>query len=167
MLHLFQQGNKTGKTELDAPQFLFFADHFQNDARGSLCRILRGVIRMQIRPLISIQRVGIQLGDSLTLREILAIPHEQDRDTEETFSHELERRHVSRSSALIALAVCGMAMNAVRSDDGYCNTFNGTWKPCDELDAQYRFLTSLGYPMSDFEKSLQDKSHEFFKEARE
>lgn len=104
-------------------------------------------------------------GDALTMREILAIPYEQDRDKEETFEHELERRRVSKAPALLAYAVCGLAINPVCSDDGYCNTYNGMRKPCEELDAQYRLLTSLGYQMSDFELALQDGSHEFFKEA--
>lgn len=104
-------------------------------------------------------------GDALTMREILAIPYEQDRDKEETFKHELERRRVSKAPALLAYAVCGLAINPVCSDDGYCNTYNGMRKPCEELDAQYRLLTSLGYQMSDFELALQDGSHEFFKEA--
>lgn len=100
--------------------------------------------------------------DSLTLRNMLAIPYEQDRDKEESMVHELERRGVHRASFLLAWALCGGITGCVRSDDGWCNDYNGTWKPCEDLDAQYRLLTALGYEMSDFEKSLQDKTHEYF-----
>ena len=102
--------------------------------------------------------------DSLTLRKMLAIPYEEDHDKEESIVHELERRGVHRASFLLAWALCGGITGAVRSDDGWCNDYNGTWKPCEDLDDQYRLLTALGYEMSDFEKSLQDKSHEYFKE---
>lgn len=104
------------------------------------------------------------MWDSLTLRQMLAIPYEESRDKEESVSHELERRGVHRASFLLAWALCGGITGAVRDDDGWCNTFNGAWKPCEDLDAQYQLLTALGYEMSDFERSLQDKSHAFFKE---
>lgn len=105
--------------------------------------------------------------DILTIRKMLAIPYEEDRDKEEAFSHELERRGVHRASFLLAWALCGGITGCVRSDDGWCNEYNGTWKLCEDLDDQYRLLSTLGYEMSDFEKSLQDKSHEFFKERFE
>lgn len=101
--------------------------------------------------------------DALTIRRMLAIHYEQDRAKEETLAHELERRGVSRASFLLAWALCGGITGCVRPEDGWCNTYNGNWKPCEELDAQYRFLIELGYPMSDFEKSLQDQTHEYFK----
>lgn len=101
--------------------------------------------------------------DQLTLREMLAIPYEQDRDKEETMAHELARRNIHTASFILAWALCGGITGDVRKDDGWCNTYNGTWKSCEDLDAQYRLLTELGYEMSDFEKSLQDKSHEYFK----
>lgn len=100
--------------------------------------------------------------ESLTLREMLAIPYEADRDREETMPHELERRGVRREAFLLAWALCGGIAGSVRPEDGWCNAYNGTWKPCEDLDSQYRLLASLGYEMSDFERSLQDKSHEFF-----
>lgn len=105
--------------------------------------------------------------DSLTMRSMLAIPYEQDRDKEETMTHELERRNVHHASFLLAWALCGGITGNVRADDGWCNDYNGTWKPNEDLDAQYRLLTALGYEMSDFEKSLQDKTHEFFQEHYE
>lgn len=101
--------------------------------------------------------------EQLTLRDMLAIPYEQDRDKEETMAHELARRNVHTASFLLAWALCGGITGNVRKDDGWCNTYNGTWKLCEDLDDQYRLLTALGYRMSDFEISLQDKSHEFFK----
>ena len=116
-------------------------------------------------------RVGVGFyrshWDALSIRKMLAIPYEEDRDKEEALSHELERRGVHRASFLLAWALCGGITGCVRSDDGWCNTYNGTWKTCEDLDDQYRLLSTLGYEMSDFEKSLQDKSHEFFKERFE
>ena len=105
--------------------------------------------------------------DTTTLRQMLAIPHEQDRDKGETFEHELERRGVSRSSFLLAWALCGGIAGNVRKEDGWCNTYNGQRKVCEELDTQYSILTSCGYFMSDFEKSLQDGTHSFFQAKRE
>lgn len=105
--------------------------------------------------------------DSLTIRNMLAMPGESDRDKDETLLHELERRGVKKSSFLLAWALCGGITGDVRKDDGWCNTYSGTWKPCEDLDDQYRLLAALGYQMSDFEASLQDKSHEFFKERWE
>ena len=81
-------------------------------------------------------------------------------------AHELARRNVNTASFLLAWALCGGITGNVRRDDGWCNTYNGAWKPCEDLDAQYRLLTALGYEMSDFEKSLQDGSHAFFKEEQ-
>ena len=94
---------------------------------------------------------------------MLALPYEQDRDKEESMAHEMARRNVNTSSFLLAWALCGGITGDVRREDGWCNTYNGTWKTCEDLDAQYRLLTELGYEMSDFEKSLQDKTHDFFK----
>lgn len=101
--------------------------------------------------------------DSLTIRRMLAIPYEQDRDKEETMAHELARRNVNTASFLLAWALCGGITGDVHNEDGWCNTYNGGWKSNDDLDAQYRLLTELGYEMSDFEKSLQDKTHDYFK----
>lgn len=100
--------------------------------------------------------------DAIVLRRMLAIPYEEDRDKTEPFEHELERRGVSKASFLLAWALCGGISGVVRPDDGWCNTYNGQRKECEELDAQYSILKSCGYFMSDFEKSLQDGSHEFF-----
>lgn len=105
--------------------------------------------------------------DQFTIREMLAIPYEQDRDKNETMAHEMSRRGVNMASFILAWALCGGVTGNVRKDDGWCNTYNGTWRPCEDLDNQYRLLTGLGYEMSDFEKSLQDKSHEFFKRDEE
>ena len=102
--------------------------------------------------------------DQQTLREMLAIPYEQGRDKEETMAHELARRNVNTASFILAWGLCGGIAGDVRREDGWCNTYNGAWKPCEELDAQYRLLTELGYEMSDFEKSLQDKTHDYFKD---
>lgn len=101
--------------------------------------------------------------DSQTIRNMLALPYEQDRDKEETMAHELARRGVNTASFLLAWALCGGITGDVRKEDGWCNTYSGTWKVNEDLDAQYRLLAQLGYEMSDFEKSLQDKSHDFFK----
>lgn len=105
--------------------------------------------------------------DSITIRLMLAIPYESDRDKGETLEHELTRRGVSRSSFLLAWALCGGIAGNVRKEDGWCNTYNGQRKVCEELDTQYSILASCGYFMSDFEKSLQDGSHEFFHAKRE
>lgn len=101
--------------------------------------------------------------NSLGIREILALPYEQDRDKEETFEHELARRGVRREAYLLAWAVSGGICNECR--DGYISEYSATWKECGELDETYDLLIRLGYEMSDFEISLRDKTHEFFKEA--
>jgi len=100
--------------------------------------------------------------NSLGIREILALPYEQDRDKEETFEHELARRGVRREAYLLAWAVSGGICNECR--DGWVSEYNAVWKECGELDETYALLERLGYEMSDFEKSLRDKTHEFFKE---
>jgi ParB family chromosome partitioning protein len=105
--------------------------------------------------------------DTSVLRRMLAIPYEEDRDKEETMKHELTRRGISWSSFLLAWALCGGIAGSVKPEDGWCNTYNGARKICEELDTQYSILTSCGYLMSDFEKSLQDGSHEFFQAKRE
>ena len=105
--------------------------------------------------------------DQFTIREMLAIPYEEGRDKEETMAHELARRGVNTASFILAWALCGGVAGDVRKDDGWCNTYNGAWKTCEDLNTQYRILTALGYEMSDFEKSLQDGSHVFFQEKRE
>lgn len=105
--------------------------------------------------------------DALVMREMLAIPYEQDRDKEESFVHELERRKVHRASFMLAWALCGGAVGCVRSDDGYIQTYNAIWASNPDLDQAYSLLCALGYEMSDFEKSLRDKTHDFFKEEHE
>lgn len=105
--------------------------------------------------------------DQFTLREMLAIPYEQDRDKGETMAHELARRNVNTASFILAWALCGGIAGDVRKDDGWCSTYDGAWKHNEDLDAQYRLLTAVGYEMSDFEKSLQDKSHAFFHQKRD
>ena len=105
--------------------------------------------------------------DTSVIRRMLAIPYEEDRDKEETMKHELTRRGISWSSFLLAWALCGGIAGSVKPEDGWCNTYNGARKICEELDTQYAILTSCGYLMSDFEKSLQDGSHEFFQAKRE
>ena len=100
--------------------------------------------------------------DSTTIRGMLGIPYEQDRDKEESMAHELARRGVNTASFLLAWALCGGITGNVRKEDGWCNTYSGTHKANEDLDAQYRLLAQMGYEMSDFEKSLQDKSHDFF-----
>lgn len=102
--------------------------------------------------------------DSITMREMLAIPRESDRDNEEPLERELERRKVSRASFMLAWAVCGGVTASVRSKDGYLSTFNATWLENADLNQIYSLLCDLGYEMSDFEKSLRDKTHDFFKE---
>lgn len=101
--------------------------------------------------------------NSMSIRQILAIPYEQDRDKEETFEHELARRGIKREAYLLAWAVSGGICNECR--DGYISEYSATWKECGELDETYDLLIRLGYEMSDFEISLRDKTHEFFKEA--
>lgn len=103
--------------------------------------------------------------DALIMRDMLAIPLEPDRDKEETFEHELHRRGVSTQAFILAWALSGGIVPAVRKDDGYCNTYNGQWKPNEELDAAYRLLESLGYVMSDLEKGLQKGTDMFFTEG--
>lgn len=105
--------------------------------------------------------------DALSIRKILAIPHELGRDPEETIEHELARRGVMREAFLLAWAVSGGITQGIRHDDGWCNPYNGTWKPCEALDEIYAVLGQLGYQMSDFEKSLRDQSHEFFRREAE
>ena len=105
--------------------------------------------------------------DALVMREMLAIPYEQDRDKEESFVHELERRKVHRASFMLAWALCGGSVGCVRSDDGYIQTYNAIWASNSDLDQAYSMLCALGYEMSDFEKSLRDKTHDFFKEEHE
>ena len=105
--------------------------------------------------------------DCSGIRQMLAIPYETDgRDSEETFAHELERRGIRKETFTLAWALCGGIAGYVRPDDGYVNDYNAQWKTCEELDGHYRILKALGYEMSDFEKSLQDGSHVFFKEER-
>ena len=101
------------------------------------------------------------------MREMLAIPYEQDRDKEESFVHELERRKVHRASFMLAWALCGGSVGCVRSDNGYIQTYNAIWESNPDLDQAYSLLCALGYEMSDFEKSLRDKTHDFFKEEHE
>lgn len=112
--------------------------------------------------------VGYYSGvkDAFLLRDILAIPYEMERDKEETTEHELARRGVKREAFLLAWALSGGVVGGVRADDGYVNDYNGHWKQNEDLDGAYRILEALGYPMSDFEKSLRDQTHEFFREER-
>lgn len=100
--------------------------------------------------------------NSLSIREILAMPYEQTRDRDETFEHELARRGVRREAFLLAWAVSGGIVNECR--DGWVSEYNAVWKECGELDETYDLLERLGYQMSDFEISLRDKTHEFFRE---
>lgn len=104
--------------------------------------------------------------DQGVMRKILAIPYEEDRDRNETFEHELARRGVNKNAALLAWACCGGIALYCREDDGWISDYNAIWKPCEELEEQYSLLEALGYQMSDFEKSLRDKSHEFFREEK-
>lgn len=46
-----------------------------------------------------------------------------------------------------------------------CRTFS--YKTNDDLDALYKFLTSIGYEMSDEEKAMQDGTHELFQEVQD
>ena len=73
---------------------------------------------------------------------------------------------MKREAFLLAWALSGGVVGGVRADDGYVNDYNGHWKQNEDLDGAYRILEALGYPMSDFEKSLRDQTHEFFREER-
>ncbi len=101
------------------------------------------------------------------VRDMLAIPYEPDRNKRESFSNELDRRGVSFTSFLLAWALCGGVVRPVEKREGWCNTYNATWNSCEELDDAYALLCDLGYQMSDFEKSLQNSTHEFFNETYE
>lgn len=101
---------------------------------------------------------------NIAIRRMLAIPQEADRDERETLEHELERRGVHRASFLLAWALCGGITENVEPYDGWCNYYDGKWRPSSGLENQYRLLAALGYQMSDFERSLEKKTHKFFKE---
>ncbi len=105
--------------------------------------------------------------DAQLIREILNIPYESERDKEEPFEKELMRRGILKDTFILAWAVSGGITSPVRATDGWCNDYNGSWKPCEDLEAAYRILENLGYQMSDFEKSLRDKTHEFFRREQE
>lgn len=105
--------------------------------------------------------------DAQLIREILNIPYESERDKEEPFEKELMRRGILKDTFILAWAVSGGITSPVRATDGWCNDYNGAWKPCEDLEAAYRILENLGYQMSDFEKNLRDKTHEFFRREKE
>ena len=96
------------------------------------------------------------------IRDMLAIPIEEGRDKEETFEAELKRRGITKECFLLAWALNG-GVSEERVKHGYCNDYDGGHRKDDKLDAQYEFLTGLGYEMSDFEKSLRNGTHPFFK----
>jgi len=101
--------------------------------------------------------------DTDNIRDMLAIPLEEDRDKEETFEAELKRRGITKECFLLAWALNG-GVSEERILHGYCNDYDGGHRKDDKLDAQYDFLMSLGYEMSDFEKSLRNGTHPFFKD---
>ena len=49
--------------------------------------------------------------------------------------------------------------------DAKCQLF--IYQVSDRLDGLYKFLTSIGYEMSDEEKALQNGTHELFREVAE
>lgn len=100
--------------------------------------------------------------DVRTMREILGVPYEDDRDKAESFEHEMERRKVKRASYLLAWAICGGITSTTERESGYISTYNAVWNQNENLDDTYKLLMALGYQMSDFEKSLKDGTHEFF-----
>lgn len=100
--------------------------------------------------------------NAVSIREMLAIPYEEGRNTEEPFMHELERRGIRKEAFALAWALCGGVSGDVYPDEGYISNYSGFYSQNDFLDSQYRILTALGYEMSDFEKALQNGTHEFF-----
>ena len=98
------------------------------------------------------------------IRLLLDIPLEETRDPEESFEAEMKRRGVTRERLMLAWMLSGGILNEKGDHDGYCGGYDGSHKEDDDLTKEYAFLESLGYVMSDFEKSLQDGSHPFFED---
>ena len=78
------------------------------------------------------------------------------------FEAELKRRGITKECFLLAWALNG-GVSEERVKHGYCNDYDGGHRKDEKLDAQYEFLMALGYEMSDFEKSLRNGKHPFFK----
>ena len=97
------------------------------------------------------------------LRDMLAIPLEEDRNKEETFEAELKRRGIAKETFLLAWALNGGVCEE-RVQHGYCNDYDGGYRKDEKLDGHYDLLIALGYEMSDFEKSLREGTHPFFKD---
>ena len=98
------------------------------------------------------------------MRRLLDIPVEETRDPEESFEAEMKRRGVTRDRLMLAWILCGGILDDKEDKGGYCGGYNGGHQENDELTKEYEFLESLGYVMSDFEKSLRDGTHPFFED---
>lgn len=106
---------------------------------------------------------GYHYWGSNAIREMLDIPMEKDRNKEETFAEEMERRGLSRDRLLLAWALNG-GIFETRKDNGFYDSYSGRYNKDSVLERQYRLLEALGYQPSDFENSLRDGSHPFFHE---
>ena len=96
------------------------------------------------------------------MRQMLDMPVEETRDPEETFATEVKRRGVTRDRLMLAWILCGGILD--EKEEGYCRGYDGGYQNNDNLTQEYEFLESLGYVMSDFEKSLRDGTHPFFED---
>lgn len=105
------------------------------------------------------------LGDLTELAD--SIRYDEGRNTEEPFMHELERRGIRKEAFALAWALCGGVSGDVYPDEGYISSYSAAYTQNDALDSQYSILTALGYEMSDFEKALQNGTHEFFTKKME
>lgn len=96
------------------------------------------------------------------IRRLLGVPVEEARDPEESFEAEMKRRGVPSDRLMLAWVLSGGILEGKDDTSGYCSGFDGSHKEDDDLTKEYALLESLGYVMSDFEKSLRDGTHPFF-----
>ncbi|MBR3239106.1 MAG: ParB/RepB/Spo0J family partition protein [Oscillospiraceae bacterium] len=105
---------------------------------------------------------GYHGWNTKSIRRLLDVPVEETRDPEESFEAEMNRRGVPRDRLMLAWILSGGILDEKADTNGYCSGFDGGHKEDDGLTKEYAFLESLGYVMSDFEKSLRDGTHPFF-----